>query len=58
MDLAAQIKCVEREIFMRQKCYERFVKEHKIESQEKADYELKTMKAVLATLFQFKQLAN
>jgi hypothetical protein len=48
--LAQQIKCVEREIFFRKKCYDRFVLENKIESFEKANYELKAMNAVLETL--------
>ena len=48
--LIQQIKCVEREIFFRKKCYDRFIIEGKIESQEKASYELKAMQAVLDTL--------
>lgn len=44
-----QIKCVEREIFMREQVYPGRVTKHKM-SQEKADREIAAMTAVLATL--------
>lgn len=56
--LEQQIKCVEREIFFRKKCYDRFVLENKIESQEKASYELKAMNAVLDTLKSIKSITG
>ena len=43
------IKCVEREIVMRQRVYPRWVESKKM-SQEKADLEIKTMMAVLDEL--------
>ena len=43
------IKCVEREIGMRQRVYPRWVESKKM-SQEKADYEIKCMTAVLDKL--------
>lgn len=44
-----QIKCVEREISMRQRVYPRWVANEKM-TQAKADYEIRVMKEVLATL--------
>lgn len=49
IDLAAQIKCVEREIGMRERVYPRWVASKKM-SQQKADAEIAAMNAVLATL--------
>lgn len=49
IDLQAQIACVEREIRLRQKVYPRWVGNRRM-SQEKADLEIATMKAVLDTL--------
>lgn len=43
------IKCVEREIGMRQRVYPRWVESKKM-SQEKADYEIKCMEYVLYQL--------
>ena len=47
--IAAQIKCVEREIAMRLRVYKRRVDNGQMK-QEEADQELRTMRAVLATL--------
>jgi hypothetical protein len=44
-----QIKCVQREIGMRERVYPRWVEQKKM-TQEKADYEIAAMKAVLASL--------
>ena len=44
------IKCVEREIGMRQRVYPRWVEQHKM-SQEKADLEIRTMTAVFGASF-------
>lgn len=43
------IKCVEREIGMRERVYPRWIEQKKM-SQEKADLEIRTMKAVLDQL--------
>jgi len=47
--LARQIKCIEREIQMREYVYAKRVSETKM-TQEKADEEINVMKAVLASL--------
>jgi hypothetical protein len=47
--LDAQIRCVEREIAMREKVYARWVEEKKL-TQKVADREIAGMKAVLETL--------
>jgi hypothetical protein len=47
--LEEQIKCVEREIGFRERCYPRWVIEHKM-TQRKMDDELRAMRAVLRTL--------
>jgi len=52
--LNAQIACVEREIKMREHVYSRRVQNKKM-SQEKADYELQVMRAVLKTLQEIKR---
>lgn len=44
-----QIKCVRREIAMRERVYPRWVKDGRM-TQQKADSELRLMKQVLATL--------
>lgn len=44
-----QIQCVQREISLRERVYPRFV-ERRTMTQERADYELKAMRDVLATL--------
>lgn len=44
-----QIKCVERELGMRERVYPRWVQAKKM-TQEKADEEIKTMREVLKTL--------
>lgn len=49
VSLADQIACVEREIAMRERVYPRWVQSERM-TQEKADRELLTMRAVLATL--------
>lgn len=49
IDIAAQIRCVEREIAQRKRVYARLLAEGKMK-QEKADYEVSAMEAVLATL--------
>lgn len=49
-----QIKCVEREITMRQKVYPRWVRAGQM-SQIEADLELRRMRAVLATLKELRQ---
>ena len=49
MTITEQIKCVEREIRMRERVYARWVGAGKM-SAGKADYELRCMKAVLETL--------
>ena len=48
-ELTAQIACVQREIGMRARVYPAWVAKKKM-SQEKADAEIATMTAVLATL--------
>jgi hypothetical protein len=48
-DLATQIACVEREIKMRMAVYPIWIREHRL-TQNKADYELGAMRAVLETL--------
>ena len=47
--MTEQIKCVKREISMRERVYPRFVKKGKM-TQDEADREIATMKAVLDTL--------
>ena len=47
--LDAQIRCVEREIEMRERVYKRWVDERRL-TQKVADREINTMRAVLATL--------
>lgn len=47
--LAAQIECVEREIKLRERVYPRWIVGARI-TQDKADREIATMRAVLATL--------
>lgn len=49
IDLAAQIKCIEREIEMRKRAYPRFVEARKM-TQSRADYEIEAMRAVLESL--------
>ena len=49
MELAEQIKCVEREIAMRRRVYPNWVASGKMK-QEKADHEISAMEAVLYTL--------
>jgi hypothetical protein len=49
ISLELQIKAVEREIAMRRGVYPRWVTNKKM-SQEKADFEIEAMEAVLATL--------
>jgi hypothetical protein len=44
-----QLACVKREIALRERVYPRFVAEQRL-TQEKADAELATMRAVLVTL--------
>ena len=48
-ELAVQIKCVLREIAMRERVYPKWVKDGRMK-QESADYEIATMKDVLHTL--------
>lgn len=48
-----QIRCVEREIGMRERVYPRWVENKKM-SQNKADNEIATMRAVLDTLRRLK----
>lgn len=47
--LAEQIKCVQREIALRERVYPRWVKQSKMK-QISSDYELAAMRAVLSTL--------
>ena len=47
--LSEQIRCVEREIGMREKAYPRWVSANRMPAM-KADREIATMRAVLATL--------
>ena len=47
--LHGQIACVEREIKMRQRVYPRWVEQERM-TQRKADEEIESMQAVLATL--------
>ena len=47
--LATQIRCVERELSYRRRCYPKWVQRGSME-QKKAQYELDAMEAVLATL--------
>lgn len=49
IDLPKQIACVEREIGFRERVYRRWVEAGKMK-QEKADYEIAAMKAVIETL--------
>ena len=49
IDIYEQIKCVEREIAMRERAYPRWVSQGKI-TQAKADQEINTMKKVRETL--------
>ena len=49
VDLAKQIACIEREIGFRGRVYPRWVASGKMK-QEKADYEIAAMRAVLETL--------
>ena len=49
IDLPKQIACVEREIGFRERVYSRWVAAGKMK-QEKADYEITAMRAVLQTL--------
>ena len=49
VSMTEQIKCVKREISMRERVYPRFVKEGKM-TQDEADREIAAMKAVLDTL--------
>lgn len=51
IDLAAQIKCVEREIAMRERVYPRWISTGKT-TPDKSAREIATMRAVLATLRQ------
>ncbi len=44
-----QIRCVEREIAMRERVYPRWVEQHRM-TQRKADEEIQAMRAVLETL--------
>ena len=48
-DLVQQMKCVRREISMREQVYPRWVVSGKLK-QETADYEIEAMRAVLDTL--------
>lgn len=50
-----QIKCIEREIGMRERVYPKWVESKKM-SQQKADEEIKTMREVLKTLNLVKDL--
>lgn len=50
-----QIKCIEREIGMRERVYPRWVESKKM-TQQKADEEIKTMREVLKTLNLVKDL--
>lgn len=49
IDIDAQIACVKREINMRKNVYPRWIGQERM-TQETADRELNTMRAVLATL--------
>lgn len=49
VSMTEQIKCVKREISMRERVYLRFVKKGKM-TQEEADREIEAMAAVLETL--------
>ena len=49
ISLEQQIKCVGREIGLRRNVYPKFLMSGRI-TQEKADYEIEAMEAVLATL--------
>ncbi len=49
VSMTEQIKCVKREISMRERVYPRFVKKGKM-TQDEADREIAAMKAVLDTL--------
>ena len=49
VDLPKQIACIQREIGFRERMYPRWVAANKLK-QEKADYELAAMRAVLETL--------
>ena len=57
IDLRQQIEAVEREIHMREKVYPDWVARKRMRP-EKADYELKAMRAVLATLTKLRDGAN
>ena len=49
ISLDQQIACVRREIGMRERVYPKFIQSHRM-GQDQADYEMRAMKAVLATL--------
>lgn len=49
-----QVKCVEREISMREGAYPRFIAAHKM-TQQTADREIAAMKAILRTLTNLKE---
>lgn len=49
VSMTEQIKCVKREISMRERVYPRFIKSGKM-TQEEAEREIAAMKAVLDTL--------
>jgi hypothetical protein len=55
ISLEDQIKCVQREIGMRERVYPRWVANGKM-SPQKADHELEAMQAVLATLQSMRDL--
>jgi len=47
--IEAQVRCIEREITMRERVYPRWVESKRL-TQRKADEEMEAMRAVLATL--------
>ena len=49
MNISDQIKCVERELNMRRRVYPSWVERERM-TQQKADYEISAMEAVLSTL--------
>lgn len=55
--IEAQIAAVSREISMRERCYPKWVSEHRM-LQSKADHEIAAMRAVLTTLKSLKENAN
>lgn len=57
MTIEDQIKCVERELKFRERCYPNWVCIGKL-SKKKANYELVTMREVLKTLERVKQKAG